>query len=181
MAGRLDQRFGSVVGVGNDRGEPRPVIERVGVLAAALVQLGEAEQRDDMRLIDREHPLERAAFGIVILQSASGGGEIDPQRRRVRIARGGREKMLGGRGSVAVVERGEAHRVACHWVSRVEREHLLKPGAEAGLVAGGAGARRGGEQLIDLGLGHARGLAHRGDARQAALAAPPPPWLEAKP
>jgi hypothetical protein len=84
---KLGRRIGDLSAKAKDH---RPAVGRGSNLTATLVQLGQPDERHQVKLIDRQRFFQRITFGIVVTGQAVRHGQVHPKRDRrwIRCCRG---------------------------------------------------------------------------------------------
>ena len=91
---------------------------------APFVQLGQPDQRHQVKLVDRQRLLERRPLGVVVAGQTLGLGQVHPQGDRRRICRGGSLEMLDRLTDIARLERRQTQGIARFGVVRIAAQGL---------------------------------------------------------
>ncbi len=145
-AGELGRRITNARPERKDRG---PALGGGGLFVEALMELGDADQRQEVGLVDPERALEGAAFGLAIAEDSLGRREVDPVRALGRLALAGNFEMGRGGRRVGPCEGLRAKPVAGRRFRLVDRERGLEMGSRLVDQARLAGALRVREMLLN--------------------------------
>ena len=136
-------------------------MRRRGLLAQPFVQLGKADQGEQVGLVDGEGLLERRPLAVGIAELAAGRRQVDPQRQLAGIALAGDFEMPRGRGCVGPRQRVDAQPIAGRGLLIVDRQHGFEMAPRLVARARSKRVLRLGQMLIDGGRGHAQCEAQR--------------------
>ena len=125
------------------------------------MKLGDADQREEVGLIDGERFLERGPFALGIPEDAAGRREIDPVRRFARLALA-RDLEMGGSGAGVRPREGiGTEPIAGRGFFAVEGENRFEMGAGGVAESRVTSALRSGQLLPDTVGRHAAIQAER--------------------
>ena len=106
------------------KGEDRaPPLRRLHFLAMPFVQLREADQSEEVALVDGKRLLQRFALGLGIAKLAISGGEIDQKFGGRRVGLTGLLEIFGRRQRVSGPERFESEPIRLSGIVRGSQRH----------------------------------------------------------
>ncbi len=112
-----------------DRGQRQhlpPAVRRRLALIHALLELGHAQLRHEIALVDVDRSLQRVAFSLRIAQAALRRGGIEPQCRFARVGRGSRPEMAARLRKILLPQRDHAQHIERLRLARVQSQRIAQ-------------------------------------------------------